>query len=161
MTGGPDDDALFPLDAVRPAAVQPQTYAERAAARRGDLSAGRRLTLRQADLIDAGLHPLQAYGARRLEETREARFTRDDPPYQPATCGTCRLRSRGRWPKCTYAVVSPVTYAERHPRVTHGATSDVRAWWPACEDYRGDVALLAKGAAMGGWKDVDRSPKRG
>jgi hypothetical protein len=72
------------------------------------LSAGRRLTLRQKADIAAGRHPLLS--GMRLADNGE-------------TCGTCvhRTPSRGEhsWPKCEY-------------RVTRGAASDCRAWWPAC-----------------------------
>jgi hypothetical protein len=76
------------------------------------LSADRRRTLRQHAQVEAGVHPLIGLRAR--------------PDL--GTCGGCERRVllgyHGRtYPKC-----------EEH-EITHGAGTDVRAWWPACERF--------------------------
>lgn len=78
------------------------------------LSADRRRTLRQRQQVEAGIHPLT--GLR----------TRPDL----GTCGDCRFRQvlsyhMGSYPKCT---------AEGR-RITHSASTDCRAWWPACHEH--------------------------
>lgn len=85
------------------------------------LSAGRRLTIRQRALIEAGIHPITK---RRLH---------DDPLRK---CGNCAFRSTGNpqngrsFPKCLYGKTG-----FGYPRATRGAASDVRAWWPACTEH--------------------------
>lgn len=97
------------------------------ASRDETLSAGRRLTARQAENVAAGVHPLTR-GRLHPEASRAA--SREDPKGLPFTCGTCELRDPHGYPKCLLEV------AGRRPYVTHGPATDVRAWWPACESYR-------------------------
>lgn len=77
-----------------------------------ELSAGRRLTIRQHDDVERGVHPL-------MRGPLHA-----DPE---ATCGSCVHRiHRGHssgYPKCDLTTMS------------HSAASDVRAWWPACPKW--------------------------
>lgn len=79
-----------------------------------NLSADRRRTLRQRQQVEAGIHPLT--GLRTYPDL--------------GTCGDCRFRmvldyhSRA-YPKCTFD----------EARMTHGAGTDCRAWWPACGDH--------------------------
>lgn len=109
------------------------------------LSADRRRTLRQAEQVAAGIHPLTGGPLHPLASRhRDA----DSPKSDPFTCGSCYFRSVEQYhdrsyPKCwlpgprtgdTYKVGN-VTMTVGYPRVTHGAGSDVRAWWPACPDY--------------------------
>lgn len=111
-----DDEALFP--GYDPPPGEPV----------GDLSAGRRLTLRQAAQVAAGVHPLTRGPLHRLaSRARDATSPRSDP----FTCGSCWFRETwqpgaNRYPKCL---------AYDGVRVTRGPASDVRAWWPACPDY--------------------------
>lgn len=78
------------------------------------LSAGRRLTIRQHADVEAGRHPLLR--GLRLADNGE-------------TCGTCVHRTPSsaktgqRWPKCEF-------------HVTNGAVSDCRRWWPACTAWK-------------------------
>ena len=91
------------------------------------LSAGQRLTRRQADYIAIGVHPLTlAYTLIRhlhpdADRTRTATSPQDDTP----TCGSCAFRAVGGYPKCT---------EPKAPR-SHSAATDVRAWWPACSTW--------------------------
>lgn len=79
------------------------------------LSADRRRTLRQRAQVAAGIHPLTGGRAR--------------PDL--GTCGGCAHRlllgwHDRAWPKCV---------ARDGLYVTHGAASDVRRWWPACDRF--------------------------
>ena len=73
------------------------------------LSADARRTLRYRQLIEQGIHPL----------------TRQTTHPERGTCGDCRFRKTGVYPKCTR---DPV-------RQTHSAATDCRAWWPACHQH--------------------------
>lgn len=109
------------------------------------LSAGRRLTLRQAEMVTNGIHPLTRGPLHSLASThRDADAPRDDP----FTCGSCYFRSAAGYHGRSYAKcflpgpntgqevgAGPVTVIIGYPRVAHSAASDVRAWWPACPDY--------------------------
>jgi hypothetical protein len=64
-------------------------------------------------------------------------------PYHDGTdtprCGTCQFRVTLRhhdrtYPKCWY----PDLDKYPHPRDSHSESSDIRAWWPACQQYRKD-----------------------
>lgn len=97
------------------------------------LSPDRRRTLRQRADIERGRHPLT--GSQLA----------DDPD---ATCGNCRFRAGVDWhdrsyPKCFYEPAGwDVERMHGWPRVTHGAATDVRAWWRACTDHEwGDNAV--------------------
>lgn len=98
------------------------------------LSADRRRTLRQARDLTAGRHPLT--GGRLHPDAAPA----DDRRAEGARCGTCRFRavigyhnrSYGKclWPNPDAAKLHDL------PRVTHGAATDCRGWWPACTDWQ-------------------------
>ncbi|HET7386915.1 MAG TPA: hypothetical protein VFJ19_09670 [Nocardioidaceae bacterium] len=111
------------------------------------LSADRRRTLRQAAQIRSGIHPLTG-GPIHLLADIYARA--DDGRNLPYRCGSCVFRRVEKWhdtayPKCW--LPDPTAGADAPPsriytRVSHGAASDVRAWWPACRDYSpGDTSL--------------------
>jgi hypothetical protein len=119
-------DPLFDVD--RPAG---ETEPEK-------LSAGRRLTQRQRITIRTGLHPLSNVSAGQLPLHREA--SRDPDVDGGRRCGNCahhqRATNRGTasyYPKCHYPDPSNPDY---YPRVTSGAASDCRAWWPGCRDHQ-------------------------
>lgn len=97
-----------------------------------ELSAGQRLTRRQRQDVTNGRHPLTGQPIH-PEATRFALAT--DPKGLPFTCGSCRFRDPGGYPKC----VLPGSNGRPIPdRLTHGPATDVRAWWPACPDYQSD-----------------------
>lgn len=123
------DEPLFPEDGLRVELPVPP-----------DLSPDRRRTLRQAEQIKAGVHPLlAAVGApdTRLHPRASPAASRSDRRGLPFTCGSCLHLvhqgggpgSSGRYLKCDFG---------EGERVTHGAGTDVRAWWPACLDYLGE-----------------------
>ncbi len=123
------------------------------------LSAGRRLTLRQAEMVADGIHPLTRGQLHPLaSQHRDASAPKDDP----FTCGSCRFRAVERYHNYTYPkclLPGPVrAYVKRGdgwrwetvdgaPRATHSAASDVRAWWPACPDYSPGDSRLSPDAA--------------
>lgn len=105
------------------------------------ISADRRRTIRQAQALTGGTHPLS------LTLGRHIRLHPDAPPAADRDapgprCGSCwyrhvLLHHDTSFPKCTL----------EESRLTHGAGTDVRAWWPACVDYSaGDPALSADAA---------------
>ena len=91
------------------------------------LSAGQRLTLRQADQVATGVHPLTRGRLHPdADTTRTATSSQDGSP----TCGTCAFREHlghhdGRYPKCTRPGAP----------VSNGPATDVRAWWPGCQHH--------------------------
>lgn len=110
------------------------------------LSAGQRLTARQAADVAAGIHPLTRGPIHSLASRyRDAQTGRGDP----FTCGSCRFRLVEKYhdksyPKCylpdgNTGADAPQKYIYR--RVTNGPASDVRAWWPACPDYSPGASL--------------------
>lgn len=107
-----ETETLFP-DLDMPPVEQPEK-----------LSADRRRTQRQRDAVARGVHPLTGSPLA------------DEPE---AKCGNCRFRElfdhhNKSYPKCTYG--------DGLVRVTHSASSDVRAWWPGCSQHEwGDTGL--------------------
>jgi hypothetical protein len=77
----------------------------------------------------------RAEAARNLPENCTPR------PHPPTTAPHPDARS---WPKCYIDEVNP-TDAMPNPqslRITNGAATDVRAWWPACTQHTyGDTAV--------------------
>jgi hypothetical protein len=94
------------------------------------LSAGGRRRIRQAQAVAAGVHPLALVMSPVVmhpDADRTAKAT--DRRDLPLRCGTCWHR-RPSWfgyPKCWFGGDS---------RTSHGDATTVRAWWPACTDYR-------------------------
>jgi hypothetical protein len=109
------------------------------------LSAGQRLTLRQAGYVAAGIHPLTRAPIHPLASRhRDASAPKDDP----FTCGSCYFRHVEKYhdksyPKCLLPSAAGADQPARviYPRVTNGPASDVRAWWPACRDYSPGSAM--------------------
>lgn len=114
-----DDDALFPGydDVPEP------------------LSADQRRTKRQHEQVAAGRHPLTGGPIHPLASRHRDPTA---PKTDPFTCGSCWFRSSTAW----RAGVYPKCWADDGRRATHSATTDVRAWWPACPSYTpGDTGL--------------------
>lgn len=93
-----------------------------------DLSADRRLTIRQQADIGKGMHPLTRGP---IHDQADRVATREDGGRLELRCGTCVNRQMFRWhnksyPKCT---------AHDRVFVKHSAATDVRGWWPACPSY--------------------------
>lgn len=124
-----------------------------------------RRRLGQHDTLAAGYHPLgeveSAFGGLKLHDQAAPL---DDLKAPGRRCGNCYFRRvlpyrRKSYPKCLFPgnlgadevdMIGPL-------RVTHGAASDCRAWWPACTDHSygdprmsEDAARWVPGAADGG-----------
>lgn len=102
------------------------------------LSAGQRLTLRQVEAISLGRHPLTGGG---LHELASRHRDAASPKSDPFTCGSCYFRMVVRYhgksyPKCVFDPRrGGDDTLDEYARVSHGAATDVRAWWPACLNY--------------------------
>lgn len=118
-------DSLFPDYEPAQRALRPSEQP--------DLSADRRRTLRQAEHIADGIHPLTGGPLHELASRhRDAKAPKDDP----FTCGSCYFRTSLRHHDDTYAkCVIGATNDKPGPYMTHSAGTDVRAWWPACRAY--------------------------
>ncbi|MGI5223575.1 hypothetical protein [Actinoallomurus sp. CA-142502] len=117
-------DTLFDVDPTQVGTPEPTEK----------LSADRRRTLRQADALTRRRHPLEL--ALGFPLGLHPAAAADDRTAPGLRCGTCGFRqvlthNDGRFPKCLFAVTDKTA-----PRVTRGAGTDVRAWWPACRDYQ-------------------------
>lgn len=119
------DDALFENPRRRPGQKTPVE-------RNPDK---RRMQL-QMEKFAAGYHPIT--GMKLHAEAGPA----DDRTAPGRRCGTCRFRvvlpyHRKSFPKC----LNPGTYGADEidqvgpPFVSHGAATDVRRWFPACDDH--------------------------
>lgn len=94
------------------------------------LSPDRKRTRRQMAALTRGQHPLSLALRTPLPLHTDA-APAGDIRAEGLRCGTCRFRELlghhdRSHPKCR---------AGGDVRVTHGAGTDVRAWWPACHDY--------------------------
>ena len=137
-----DEPALFP--------VEPYLVALAPDAEPGEkLSPGRRLTLRQAEAVARGVHPLALPGHLvrihpQADPDRTA--TPASAAARPLRCGTCRWREQvsggaNNYPKCVWRPTTDVPGPDgRHlgapPRYSAGPATDCRSWWPACSDWQ-------------------------
>ena len=103
------------------------------------LSAGQRLTLRQAQNVADGIHPLTRG---RLHPLASRARDAASPKSDPFACGSCYFREvwsyhNRSYAKCMFSGSRGADEVEKlgYPRVSHGPATDVRAWWPACPDY--------------------------
>ena len=119
------DDTLFP-------GYQPQVRELRPSEQPG-LTADRRRTLRQAERIADGIHPLTGGPLHQLASRhRDAGSPKDDP----FTCGSCYFREALTYHGRSYAkCLAGANVENGAPRASHSPATDVRAWWPACRDY--------------------------
>jgi hypothetical protein len=96
------------------------------------LSAGRRRTLRQTQLLHAGRHPLSAIAPLPLHPDAPPPGDRDAPGPR---CGNCAFRVAVRHHERRYAKCSWPGGTD-WPRASHGPATDLRDWWPACRDHQ-------------------------
>lgn len=85
---------------------------------------------RQAECLAHGLHPLTAAAGVPIRLHPEA-APADDRTAAGRRCSTCRFRQLVGWHNHTY----PKCAFKNGVRASHGAGTDVRAWWPACVDH--------------------------
>jgi hypothetical protein len=102
------------------------------------LSADRRRTQRQAEAIESGVHPLSLATRSHIPLHPDAPPRRGEPGK---TCGDCKMRQKLSYHRRSYAKcvlgyqATDAGQPSPPPRVSHGAGTDVRAWWPACKDF--------------------------
>lgn len=121
----PHEDSLFPDFEPEARTLRPSEQP--------DLSADRRRTLRQAERIADGIHPMTGGP---LHELASRHRDAEAPKSDPFTCGSCYFRDSLRYRGGSYAkCVLGATNDKPGPYMTHSAATDVRAWWPACRDY--------------------------
>ncbi|MFD3594301.1 hypothetical protein ACFWU5_16380 [Nocardia sp. NPDC058640] len=89
-----------------------------------DLSRGEKRQRLVERRIRDGIHPLGYIGLHK-EAARESEGG-------GLRCGTCRHREVARYHSRSY----PKCWINDGARATHGESSDIRAWWPACTDYQ-------------------------
>lgn len=98
------------------------------------LSPDRRRTQRQAEAVAAGRHPLGLIfpTIARHPDTKGLEYSSADPRTdRDLTCGSCAWRERNEYHGRVYAKCGK----DGDRRVTNGAGSDIRAWWPGCSDW--------------------------
>lgn len=135
-----DDLALFDDTAYRAEPPTP-TPPEK-------ISAGRRTAQIQAERLAAGVHPLAGVVGYQIRLHPDAPVA-DDRTAPGPRCGTCWFRRvlphhQRSYPKCLHPGRLGADEVEKlgYPRVSNGAASDVRRWWPACVDHSpGDPSL--------------------
>lgn len=101
------------------------------------LSTDARRTVRQAEALAHGRHPLGiSFSPVRLHPDAPPA---DDRKAPGPRCGGCLFIVRNAWGylKCTRGRSGEIgTPSFRSgPRETHGAATDLRAWWPGCERW--------------------------
>ena len=101
------------------------------------MSADRRRTMRQAEDVAAGRHPLTRGP---LHELASRHRDASAPKSDPFTCGSCWFRQQfqagnSKFSKCTFGITNEMRYVTDSPRISGSVATDVRAWWPACRDY--------------------------
>lgn len=116
------------------------------------VSPDRRRTLRQRAALDAGWHPLSLAFGHLLLHADAAPV--DDRQARGRRCGDCRYRMLGDWrharsyPKCWHGYQhADAAHPSPPPRISNGAATDVRAWWPACQDHEYGEPALSDDAA--------------
>jgi hypothetical protein len=118
---------LFDMDPEQPREPEPQ------------LSAGRRRTIRQAQALEHGQHPLGLVHGTYLRLHPQAPPAGDRKSGGPR-CGGCLLLERNGWGflKCTRGRSGEIGTPSFRcgPYESHGAATDVRAWWPGCEHWQ-------------------------
>lgn len=96
------------------------------------LSADRRRTLRQAQAVASGVHPLGlVFSWVRMHPDADRVASVDDRKDLPLRCGSCCFRQLSSHHNRNHAKCTEGWPA----RASHSAATDVRAWWPACTDY--------------------------
>lgn len=119
------EPTLFDMDPVPAAAEEPKPRLGTDASR----------TIRQAQAMANGRHPLALVHGAPLRLHPDAPQVGDRKAPGPR-CGTCIFSGRNGWGyiKCSRGQSGEIGTPSfrRGPYETHGAATDIRAWWPAC-----------------------------
>jgi hypothetical protein len=103
-----------------------------AGARLKPLGLAARRTQRQRFLLSLGYHPLSPKVKGRILRLHPGAPPEGDRRASGPRCGTCRWRGE------LYQEMpngSQRCWINDGQRVTRGAATEIRAWWPACEDH--------------------------
>lgn len=93
------------------------------------LSADRKRTKRQRAQLAKGRHPITGY------TLHPEAAPGDDRAAPGRRCGDCVFREQMGYHRRTYAKCVLPGPSGGTPYVTHGAGTDVRAWWPGCQRH--------------------------
>lgn len=99
------------------------------------ISADRRRTIRQAEAIARGVHPLALVVPTIRMHPDTDRGARPGDGIKTLRCGSCKWRALWLWHNKTYPKCTNLHGRPTRPLTTHGAATDCRAWWPACTAY--------------------------
>jgi len=127
--------------------TQPAMFVLPAGARRRPAGPKARRTARQRFLIAAGLHPLSPVVPGRMLRLHPAAVRDVADRKSGPRCGGCEM----------FAALNPIgegweltakrCWADEGARVTRGDATEVRAWWPGCEDWSADPLRSVYGKA--------------
>ena len=126
MSNQTDELALFDMDPVPADVPEPGEK----------LSADRRRTIRQAQALANGRHPIGLCFGFVLRLHADA-APADDREAPGLRCGSCVFREvqsgphNGSFAKCM---------RDDGRFASYSASSDIRAWWPACDRFEGRPA---------------------
>jgi hypothetical protein len=100
------------------------------------MSADRRRTQRQAEAVARGSHPLALVFPliRRHRETVGLEYSATDRKGRDLTCGSCCWREVDEYHGRVYAKCGKGVGA----RISNGAATDLRSWWPGCTDWKAE-----------------------
>jgi hypothetical protein len=112
------------------------------------LTPDQRRVQRQAETLAAGYHPLTKL------KLHEDAAPAGDRNAEGRRCGGCRFRlalpyHNKSYAKCLNPGSMGADEVDRYgpPFVTHGAGTDVKAWWPGCRDHSYGDRRLSDDAA--------------
>ncbi len=95
---------------------------------------GELMRARQADRLSRGIHPLSRPGWPPIPLHKDA-APAADKTAPGLRCGGCKWREALGYHNRTYPKCLLPDSSGQPDRATHSDTSDVRAWWPACNGY--------------------------
>lgn len=121
-------DEPLPLFTVEPDTLFGVTQPATAAPEPEKLSPDRRRALRQAEAIANRTHPLSLALRVHIPLHADAALDREGEGLR---CSGCRFRQVSVYHSRAYAKC----VQDGTGRVSHGAGTDIRGWWPACRDF--------------------------
>lgn len=110
-----------------------------AGARRRPASPQVKRTARQRFLITTGLHPLSTVVASRMLRLHPNAARDPTDRTSGPRCRDCAFRGPLNPLGEPWEANTDRCWVNRGARVTRGAATALRAWWPACEDWAPDL----------------------